>query len=265
MIFRKFQIILLLALFFLALSACKSDKKSKIPTTKQTPKNELKKTEQKPTKNQKPVPLNFDTYEGFYKKYLETHKQNKVKISTQFGEIVVKLYDNTPNHKANFLYLTERGFFNTTVFYRVISNFIIQGGNSDSWETSHLKAEIGNFKMKPEILPENFHKRGALAAARSYTDNPDKLSSPYTFYIVQRGQIKPEGIEYLRRFEDKIIPENQAEHYIKYGGSPSLDGEHTVFGEVISGMEVVDKIANVKTDDSDWPIEQVYIKSEIIN
>jgi len=257
----------LVALFLVfALAGCKTDSKKKVKTEKEKEiTKELKSKKEKLPEEEKFPTLNFETYEEFLLSWGKKNTENTIEIETEFGKIQLKLYKQTPVHRANFLMLVKRGFFNTTVFYRVMDNFVIQGGNSDTWETQEFKAKIGNYKMKPELVPELFHKRGALAMARNYTDNPDKLSSPYTFYIVQRDKILPEGITYLRQMEDQIIPDYQAEHYMKFGGSPSLDGEHTVIGEVISGMDVVDAIAKVETDDSDWPKTDVWMKMKVID
>ena len=260
-----FRILLSFFIVF-SLAGCGSkNAKKKINEDEKTTSAKESKQKTKQPKEEKFPTLTFETYEEFLLNWGKKNPENRIEIETEFGNIQIKLYKQTPIHRANFLMLVKRGFFNTTVFYRVIDNFVIQGGNSDTWETQELKAEIGNYKIKPEFVTELFHKRGAVAMARNYTDNPDKLSSPYTFYIVQRGKIKPEGITYLRQMEDQVIPEDQAQHYMEFGGSPSLDGEHTVIGEVISGMDVVDAIAKVETDYSDWPKSDVWMKMKVLD
>lgn len=207
--------------------------------------------------------LTTENCEDLLLDYGSKNKETTAILTTPLGDITIELYENTPVHRANFVYLTKRKFFDETVFYRVIDTFMIQGGNSDSWDTQRLKAKIGNYKLQPEMVPGNFHKRGALAAARSYTDNPDKLSSPFVFYIVQRGPIVPEGMTWMEREEGKTYTPEIRQHYIDFGGSPGLDGEHTVFGEVIEGMDIVDKIAEVEVDGKDWPKEEVWIKMKV--
>lgn len=209
--------------------------------------------------------LNSENCVELLLKYAEENPETEVKLTTPLGVIRFRLYTNTPLHRANFVYLTKQGFFDQTVFYRVIDTFMIQGGNSDSWETQRLKADIGKYSLPAEIKPENFHKRGAIAAARSYTNNPDKKSSPFVFYIVQRGPIDEAGMKYMEIQEGKSYSPQVRQHYLDYGGTPGLDGEHTVFGEVTSGMDVVDAIAKVETDGKDWPKEQVWMKMEILD
>lgn len=253
-----FFVFLLFPLFFSCAESTKNKKSDQIQP-------EPNKQKAKTKKKEAVLPfLTFENHEVQLLNYGENNKETLVEVETPHGSFTLKLYNETPIHRANFIMLVKRGFFNTTVFYRVMDNFVVQGGNSDTWETQELKAKIGNYKLKPEFNEKLFHKRGALAAARSYTNNPEKLSSAFTFYIVQRGKIKPEGIDYLRNMEDKIIPDDQAKHYMEIGGSPSLDGEHTVFGEVIQGMEVIDAIAKVETDDSDWPKTDVWMKMKVI-
>lgn len=265
-------IFLLSALFFMG---CADSQSKKVDDKKED--NNKNSTSQKPnTKNSnssktskkknKTLPtLNFDNYKTLLTEYGKENQENLVLIETEFGDIKIKLYDEVPLHRASFIHLVKRGYFNTTVFYRVKENFVVQGGNSDSWETQELKAEIGNFKMEPEIVPELFHKRGAVAMARNYKNNPDKLSSPYTFYIVQRGPVPENELQYLIREEGKEIPDEHYQHYLKYGGTPSLDGEHTVIGEVVEGMEVADEMVKVETDQSDWPLDDIYIKMKVLD
>jgi peptidyl-prolyl cis-trans isomerase B (cyclophilin B) len=196
--------------------------------------------------------------------YFQNHPERKVKISTKFGEIIVQLYEDTPLHTANFLMLAEKGYFNGTFFDRVVKGFVIQGGNNDDVYTQIKQREIGKYSITPEFKPHRFHKRGAVAMARQYIDNPEKKSSPYEFYIVH-GTVFSE--KELSKIEEKnhiqFTPEAK-KIYQTIGGAAHLDGQHTVFGEVIKGMDVVDKIANVPTDKSDWPNEDIVINISVI-
>jgi len=173
--------------------------------------------------------------EAFFTEYEKTNKETIVVIKTSFGDIKLRLYNDTPIHRANFIFLTKIKYFDTTVFYRVAKNFVIQGGNSDEDYTMRQRQKYGNYLMKPEFRSHRKHKYGALAAARHWENNPNKLSSPFEFYIVQS--------------------KNGAHH---------LNNEHTVFGEVISGFEAMRKIANLKTDIKEWPVVDVPMKVEII-
>lgn len=170
-------------------------------------------------------------------------------ISTRHGDIKVRLYKGTPLHRANFVRLTKAGFYDQGEFYRVVQGFAIQGGDSD---TRRMKQ--GAYKIPQEVDPAFYHKKGALAMAR-YGDerNPEKESSSHNFYIVQ-GAVRP--IAELRAYEAqkniKYTPE-QIEVYTTLGGEPGLDQEYTVFGEVIEGLDVVDKIAQEPVNSQSWP------------
>lgn len=192
------------------------------------------------------------------------NNENTVVITTKFGDIKIKLYENTPLHRSNFILLSKRNFFDSTIFYRVIKNFIIQGGNSDKNNRLQKMAKIGMYRIPPEINTLNIHKRGAIAMAvqEQYYKDPSKYnlsSSPFSFYIVQKG---PLSDNYMNEIEKKYkikIPEKNRATYRKVGGSPHLDNEYTVFGEVISGMSIVDKISDQITDGKNRPIENIYI------
>ena len=179
--------------------------------------------------------LNKYNVEAFFTKYEKDNKDTKVVIKTDYGDIKIRLYKNTPIHRANFVFLTKIGYFNSTVFYRVAKNFVIQGGNSESVYTMRQRYKYGNYLMKPEFRANRKHKYGALAAARQWENNPNKLSSPFEFYIVQSRK-----------------------------GAHHLNNEHTVFGEVISGFSTMDKIADLEVGSDEWPKVNVNMKVEII-
>ncbi len=180
--------------------------------------------------------LQRSNVEVFFTEYQKTNKETKVVIKTIYGDIKLRLYKDTPIHRANFIFLTKINYFNSTVFYRVAENFVIQGGNSDEYDTMKQRHKYGNYLIKPEFRAHRKHKYGALAAARHWENNPNKLSSPFEFYIVQNRK-----------------------------GAHHLDNEHTVFGEVISGFATMDKIAKVKTDIKEWPMVDIKMKVEIID
>ena len=201
--------------------------------------------------------------------YARNNNYNKIKISTTFGNIYIKLYENTPLHRANFIMLIEKGFFDSTLFYRVINNFMIQGGNSDKNIMFHKMAKIGNYKIPPEISEKYIHKRGALAMAvqEQYYNDPSKhdlASSPYNFYIVQKGPISDNYMDKIEARYNIKIPNGNRKVYKAIGGNPHLDNKYTVFGEVIKGMNVVDIIASQITNDKNRPLKNVYLTMEII-
>jgi cyclophilin family peptidyl-prolyl cis-trans isomerase len=174
----------------------------------------------------------------------------KVCISTSYGDIKIKLYDGTPLHRDNFLKLAREGYFNGTLFHRVIQNFMIQGGDPDS-KNADSTAILGNggpaYTIPAEIVcPKYFHKRGALGAARD--NNPAKASSGSQFYIVHGRTFTEQELTMYAQKLKKTYNTEQIEAYKTVGGAPHLDGDYTVFGEVYEGMDVVDKIAALKVD-----------------
>ena len=172
----------------------------------------------------------------FLMKYAKEHDENRVRIKTRFGNIDVELFRDTPLHRANFLYMVNQDYYDGTFFHRVDEGFVIQGGNSDNPDTNIKRHHIGDFLIPSEFDAGHRHVRGALAAAKYAEQNVSKASSPYEFYIVQ----DPDG-------------------------APHLNNDHTVFGRVISGMDVVDEINKVPTDDSEWPLRNIHIEMEIID
>ncbi|MBO7553536.1 MAG: peptidylprolyl isomerase [Bacteroidaceae bacterium] len=240
----------------------------------------------------------------------------KVKIETTMGDIIVKLYDETPNHRDNFIKLVENGTYEGTLFHRVIKDFMIQAGDPDSKGAPKGQmlgsGDVGYTVPAEFVYPQLFHKKGALAAARQGDNvNPEKASSGCQFYIVtgrvfndstllsmeeQKNQNKFTSVfnalaqkhmkeiyqmrrnndqEGLMNLQDSIFvetqkqlegepefkfTEEQRQAYTTIGGTPHLDGEYTVFGEVIEGMDVVDKIQQVSTNGSDRPDDDVVIK-----
>ncbi|MCC8359231.1 peptidylprolyl isomerase [Salinimicrobium sediminilitoris] len=172
----------------------------------------------------------------FLMEYAKEHDENRVRIKTRFGDIDVELFRDTPLHRANFLYMVDQDYYDGTFFHRVSEGFVIQGGNSDNPDTNKKRHRIGEFLIPSEFEAGHRHVRGALAAAKYSEQNVSKASSPYEFYIVQDP-----------------------------GGAPHLNNDHTVFGRVISGMDVVDEINKVPTDESEWPLRNIHIEMEIID
>lgn len=196
-------------------------------------------------------------------------KEQKVLIETTAGNIVVKLYNETPLHRDNFIKLVKSKFYDGLLFHRVIADFMIQGGDPDS-KKAQSNAMLGNgdvgYTIPAEFrTPEIFHKKGVLAAAREGDDvNPEKASSGCQFYIVVGKVFTDKDLNALQTKKQKqdstfVYTEKQRETYKTIGGTPHLDGNYTVFGEVVKGMDVVEKISKVKTNSADRPIEDVRI------
>jgi peptidyl-prolyl cis-trans isomerase B (cyclophilin B) len=202
------------------------------------------------------------------KQQKESHKGTRVEMVTNYGRIVLLLYDETPLHRDNFIKLATNRVFDGLLFHRVIENFMIQGGDPTSKGAEPGKM-LGDgtlgYNIPAEFRPELFHKRGALCAAREGDMvNPKKESSASQFYIVQGRVWNTEELDNLQKRMKREISAEQRDVYTTIGGTPFLDGEYTVFGEVIEGMEVVDKIAAVKCDKNDRPLEDVRIEKVIV-
>jgi peptidyl-prolyl cis-trans isomerase A (cyclophilin A) len=201
-------------------------------------------------------------------KYGQLNEENNVLIKTKYGDIHIRLYDDTPLHRANFIMLAKKKFFDSTLFYRVINNFMIQGGNSDKDNVFQKMAKIGFYRVPSEISANHLHKRGALAMAvkEQYYKDPlkkDLSSSPYNFFIVQKGPISDPYMDKLELTYKIKIPKKNRTVYKNFGGNPHLDNEYTVFGEVIKGMSVVDEISLLRTDGKDRPLKNVYLTVKV--
>lgn len=252
--------------------------------------------------------------------HMENQKETLLKIETTMGDITIKLYDDTPQHRDNFIKLAKEGTYEGTLFHRVIKDFMIQAGDPDS-KNARRGAMLGTgdvgYTLPAEfVYPKYFHKKGALSAARQGDQvNPEKASSGCQFYIVtgkvindstlhameqQKNQNKLNDIfnalaqkhmkevyrmrkendqDGLYNLQDKLLAEaeveaakqpdfrftpEQVEAYTTVGGTPHLDNDYTVFGEVVEGIEIVDAIQKVGTDRSDRPVDDVKINKVAI-
>ena len=248
------------------------------------------------------------------------NKMTKVKLETSYGDIVVELYNETPQHRDNFIKLVKEGYYDGVLFHRVIKDFMIQTGDGNS-KTAGPDTSLGDgdpgYTIEAEfVYPKYFHKRGALAAARTGDQvNPERRSSGSQFYIVtgkiyssdelkmmtqRMADMKKQDVfrrlvmdnqtkikelqeaqdengimelqnELIQKTEEEVaktpftMTDEQINAYTSIGGTPHLDGQYTVFGEVIEGMDVVDKIQNVTTGRMDRPVEDVkIIKAKIV-
>ena len=224
---------ILLGVLIIVNIGCQEKPKKNTTKVKVPEKKQLKKVE---PKEEKRIYLDDKNAIPFFYEYAKKNKENKVRIITKFGNIDILLYDNTPYHRANFVYLTKLKYFDGTMFHRVVPNFIIQGGNSDSRKKMKKRHEIGRYLLPPDTKKGHSHHRGVVSVPSSEIDNPHKLASPYEFFIVQQSP-----------------------------GAYHLDGHYTAFGEVIDGMEVVDQINQLKIDNREMPISNVYMKTQILN
>ena len=193
-------------------------------------------------------------------------KSLKVKITTDSGIIVVKLSDSTPLHRDNFVKLVKEGFYDSLLFHRIIQGFMIQGGDPTS-KNAQQDAMLGGGGGNMERIPAEFkkgliHKKGALAAARD--GNAEKASSACQFYIVQGKVLSDAELNMTEERTGVKYTLAQRNIYKKLGGTPFLDQNYTVFGEVISGLEVVDKIANAPKAPGDRPVGDIRMKMEVV-
>lgn len=184
-------------------------------------------------------------------------------ITTDYGNIEVILYNSTPKHRDNFIKLASEGFYDDLLFHRVVNGFMIQGGDPDSKDAApgQMLGRGGpGYQIDAEIGAPHF--RGALAAARD--GNPLKRSSGSQFYIVQGRPVTEDALAQMEQQKSIRYSPEQRQVYLEEGGSPFLDNEYTVFGEVVSGMEVVDQIAGMETDPNNRPTQDVRMKVRII-
>lgn len=267
------------------------------------------------TSNNDSVNNNFDITTDTTK--METTTDKYVLIKTTEGDVTVQLFGDTPRHQANFLKLVNEGYYNGTLFHRVINEFMIQGGDPDSKTAKpgqHLGAGDPNYTLEAEIVyPKHFHQRGALAAARQGDQvNPQRRSSGSQFYIVTGRKVSDSEMEqvaarfgdsekeaeFMRLVQEKMpqiralqaqgnqqalynlqndliqqveakfagqptpqLPEEVKKAYTTVGGAPHLDNQYTVFGQVVKGMDVVEKIEKAETDSSDRPVNDIKVLS----
>lgn len=191
----------------------------------------------------------------------------EILITTEFGNIRIRLYDQTPKHRDNFIKLASEGFFNDLLFHRVIQGFMIQGGDPNS-RNAKPGEMLGNgdvgYYIPAEFNDSLFHKKGVIAAARD--NNPEKASSGCQFYIAQGKVYTDEELNTMEIRMGRKIPAYQREVYKTTGGIPHLDQGYTVFGEVLEGLDVLDKIAAVPTNKAagDRPLSDVRMKIKVI-
>ena len=191
-----------------------------------------------------------------------------VELETEFGSMIIQLYDATPKHQDNFVKLAEEGFYDSLLFHRVIPNFMVQGGDPDSKDAQpgqSLGSGGPGYTVEAEFVDSLIHLKGALAAARTGdAANPQKRSSGSQFYIVQGQQMTEDMLNRIEAQKGIRYSKEQREAYLEVGGTPFLDREYTVFGRVVEGLDVLDKIASVQTDGRDRPVDDVTMKIRVI-
>jgi len=212
------------------------DTKTTSQKTPEIKENQIVTPQKKTPKTKNRIPrITNETVKEFYTEYAKLNTESKVRIKTSLGDIDIELFEDTPIHRANFIHIVKRGFLSETCFYRVAKDFVIQGGNSDSFKMAKIKHRIGDFTLPAEFLKHRKHKYGTVGMARIWKNNPNRRSSPYEFYIV--------------------VNRNGAKH---------IDDEHTVIGRVLKGMDVAKKINTVEVDKSEWPINDICMDIEIL-
>lgn len=251
---------LIISFVFLIFASCEDKEKTRINTTDTSPATEVaidttapNSAETEDVENYKnPNPDEVEKVSGtmkyqepllvqeelipFLTQYGKENPENRIRISTRFGDIDVTLYNDTPLHRANFIFLVKKGYFENTFFHRVAEGFVIQGGNSDNAQTSRKRQNIGSFLIPSEFEAGHRHTRGAFSAAKYSEQNVSKASSPFEFFIVQ-----------------------------DHRGAHHLDNDHTVFGRVTSGMDVVDEINRQEIGEGEWPLINIPIDVQILD
>lgn len=240
-----FASFLILGLFLIG---CKGDttpvKKTVKVTQATTPKPAKKKTIPEVKQNVRikkqdllvPDIITQKNVKQFFLDYGRKNPETKLLLKTRLGNMYITLYKQTPLHRASFIYLIKNGYYNKTCFHRLVKDFIIQGGWSDKIIVDRYRIQMNRYRLPPEFRKGVNHKRGALSATRRWVDNPEKMSNPFEFFIMQTSI--------------------DCSH---------LNGEHTVFGQVTKGLEVIDKICNLELDgNSEWPLIDVDIEFEIL-
>ena len=248
-----FSIFILLTLF-----SCQDENPKKI--VKKEVKKVTKIIPSKPVYNLISDATAVDRLTAFGKENPETI----VDIYTSKGKIRVKLFKDTPLHRANFILLAKGGYFKHALFSRVAKKFMAQFGGSYDDLQRDIQDTIGSFTIPSEISHHHFHKKGALAAARSYNNNPDKKSSSDEFYFVE-GQIFSDlTLDHYAYENNYKFTESQRKYYKNNVGAAHIDGEHTVFGQIIKGYNIVPKLTHVPTDSQEWPTTDIYVDSAIV-
>ncbi|QIE58123.1 peptidylprolyl isomerase [Rasiella rasia] len=238
------RVLLALGILVCFVSSCEDTKKTSVEKTKTTSVIDETTTSTNDSSSQEISEVTLPEYPKiteenvveFLTQYGQENPETEVKITTRLGTIYMSLYEDTPLHRANFIYLVKSGYFSDTFFHRTVPKFIIQGGNSDLPSTNKKRADIGATYLLPAEINGRNHSYGSVSGAKEYRENPDKKTMPFEFFIF-------------------LGPQTSTKH---------LNGNYTVFGKITKGMSVVEKIAVLETDEGEWPLQNVYITAEIV-
>lgn len=197
--------------------------------------------------------------------YGRENPETNVIIHTSKGTIKARLFKDTPLHRANFIMMAKSGCYDSTVFTRVARYFMAQGGGTYDKANAEKRNRIGVYTIPAEISKQHFHKQGALGAARSYDDNPDKRSDRSAFYFIEGTVFNDITLDKYEKDNGYKYTAEQRKYYLNHPGAAHIDGEHTVFGEITEGFSVVPKLTSVAKDSRDWPIDDLFIyKVEVV-
>ena len=210
-------------------------------------------------------PLTDANCEAFLTEWHTEHQGSRIEVETKYGTMTLELFDDVPLHAANFHYKVERGYYQPSEFVRVVPEFVVQGGNSEDPRAQEMRWLIGKHTLPSEFDDRYRHVRGAVAMGRTYKGNPDKRSASYDFYIVVGRKVSAVELQQIQREKGFTYAEAQKQRYYADGGTPHLDNEHTVFGRLVDGWEVLDRLSQVPTDDSDWPLQRLEMRVSAVN
>ena len=231
------RIVLKILIMLLIFTACgKKEEDTVVKKTEQNPVTKTTvKTIKKAAKAEEKDTINRRNTVSFLTAYGKENPETEVLFETRLGTLKIRLYRDTPLHRASFIFLVKQGYFSTTCVHRIVQDFVVQGGNSENTKTRRFRSRYKSYTLPAEFRENRTHKYGALAAARDWDNNPNKRSTPFEFYFIQ----------------DK-------------NGGHHLDGEHTVFGEIISGFDTLEEIAKVKIGNDEWPVIDVCFKATVL-
>ena len=232
------NILIIIGVFSLFVG-CEDSKKSTTEIKKNVFKKELISDSNTKKKYLKPkIKLTNENAVSFLTEFGKKNLENHIRVITPYGNIDIELFKDTPIHRANIIYLVKQKYFNNTFLHRVVPNFIIQAGSSDLKSTFKKRASIGNhYRLPYEKGKSRIHTYGSVSGAKEYRKNPDKMTSPFEFFI--------------------YLGSNKSNKH--------LNGNYTVFGKVIKGMDVVKILSELPADEEDWPLNNIYISVEILD